>query len=45
MMPIRKTFVICHNPEPILDLLGHLLAMALHNEIFAAEFRELEDIY
>lgn len=44
-MHTRKTFVISHNPELILDLLGHLLAMALHDGIFTAEFRRLEDIY
>ncbi|KAL2377056.1 hypothetical protein RJZ90_007043 [Blastomyces dermatitidis] len=40
-----KTFVISHNPEPLLDLLGHLLSMAIDDEIFAPEFKKLEDIY
>ncbi|OJD21511.1 hypothetical protein ACJ73_07150 [Blastomyces percursus] len=43
--PRVKTFVISHNPEPLLDLLGHLLSMAIHDEIFAPEFKKLEDIY
>ncbi|OJD24573.1 hypothetical protein ACJ73_04067 [Blastomyces percursus] len=43
--PRVKTFVISDNPEPLLDLLGHLLSMAIHDEIFAPEFKKLEDIY
>ncbi|OAT05240.1 hypothetical protein BDBG_16449 [Blastomyces gilchristii SLH14081] len=43
--PRVKTFVISHNPEPLLDLLRHLLFMAIHDEIFAPEFKKLEDIY
>ncbi|ODH47991.1 hypothetical protein GX48_05923 [Paracoccidioides brasiliensis] len=41
----RKTFVISHNPEPLLDYLGHFLSMAIDDEIFAPEFEKLEDIY
>ncbi|EDN09494.1 predicted protein [Histoplasma mississippiense (nom. inval.)] len=41
----EKTFVISHNPEPLLDLLGHLLSMAIDDEIFAPKFEKLEDIY
>ncbi|EDN05446.1 predicted protein [Histoplasma mississippiense (nom. inval.)] len=40
-----KTFIISHNPEPLLDLLGHFLSMAIDDEIFAPEFEKLEDIY
>ncbi|EDN05085.1 predicted protein [Histoplasma mississippiense (nom. inval.)] len=40
-----KTFIISHNPEPLLDLLRHLLSMAIDDEIFAPEFEKLEDIY
>ncbi|EDN03883.1 predicted protein [Histoplasma mississippiense (nom. inval.)] len=40
----EKTF-ISHNPEPLLDLLGHFLSMAIDDEIFAPEFEKLEDIY
>ncbi|KAG5296486.1 hypothetical protein I7I50_09670 [Histoplasma capsulatum G186AR] len=43
--PRVKTFVISHNPEPLLDLLGHFLSMAINDEIFAPEFEKLEDIY
>ncbi|EDN05685.1 predicted protein [Histoplasma mississippiense (nom. inval.)] len=43
--PRVKTFVISHNPEPLLDLLGHFLSMAIDDEIFAPEFKKLEDIY
>ncbi|OJD10414.1 hypothetical protein ACJ73_09803, partial [Blastomyces percursus] len=43
--PRVKSFVISHNPEPLLDLLGHLLSMAIDDEIFAPEFEKLEDIY
>lgn len=40
-----KTFVFMQDPYPLLDLVGHLFAMAIHDDIFAPEFREIEDIY
>ncbi|KAL2359144.1 hypothetical protein RJZ56_008021 [Blastomyces dermatitidis] len=43
--PRVKTFVISHNPELLLDLLGHLLSMAIHDKIFTPKFKKLEDIY
>jgi hypothetical protein len=41
----RKTFIIIHHPEPLFDLLGHFLSMAIHDKIFAADFQKLENIY
>ncbi|QSS56097.1 hypothetical protein I7I53_04204 [Histoplasma capsulatum var. duboisii H88] len=43
--PRVKTFVISHNPEPLLDLLGHFLSIAIDDKIFTPEFEKLEDIY
>ncbi|KKZ63888.1 hypothetical protein EMCG_01841 [[Emmonsia] crescens] len=43
--PRVKTFVISHNPEPLLDLLRHLLSLAIDDEIFTPEFEKLEYIY
>ncbi|KAK2797607.1 hypothetical protein FQN50_009120 [Emmonsiellopsis sp. PD_5] len=43
--PRVKRFTISHHPEPLFDLLGQLLSMALHDHIFAADFRSLDDIY
>ncbi|OJD20620.1 hypothetical protein ACJ73_08044 [Blastomyces percursus] len=40
-----KRFTIGHHPEPLFDLLGQLLSMALSDHIFAANFRNLDDIY
>nr|KMM71150.1 hypothetical protein CPAG_07457 [Coccidioides posadasii RMSCC 3488] len=40
-----KAFVIAHHPEPIFDLLSHLVAMAFYNDAFDAEFTSLKDIY
>ncbi|QSS63012.1 hypothetical protein I7I51_00068 [Histoplasma capsulatum] len=40
-----KRFTIGHHPEPLFDLLGQLLSMALYDRIFVAEFRNLDDIY
>lgn len=41
----RKTFITVHTPEPIFDLLGQFVAMALEDEVFTAKFKCLEDIY
>ncbi|KMP02012.1 hypothetical protein CIRG_02151 [Coccidioides immitis RMSCC 2394] len=43
--PRVKTFVISHSPEPILDLLSHILSLAIDDEIFVADFPRFEDIY
>ncbi|KKZ65786.1 hypothetical protein EMCG_08406 [[Emmonsia] crescens] len=43
--PRVKTFIISHNLEPLLNLLRHLLSMTIDDEIFAPEFKKLEDIY
>ncbi|WEW55056.1 hypothetical protein PRK78_000484 [Emydomyces testavorans] len=40
-----KIFVTVHNCEPIFDLLGNLVIMALEDEVFAAKFKCLENIY
>ncbi|EEP82143.1 predicted protein [Uncinocarpus reesii 1704] len=40
-----KAFVIAHHPEPIFDLLAHLVAMAFYDEALDAESTSLEDIY
>ncbi|EGC45023.1 conserved hypothetical protein [Histoplasma capsulatum var. duboisii H88] len=34
-----------HSPEPILDLLSHILSLAIDDEIFVADFPRFEDIY
>lgn len=44
-VPSSKTIVIEHEPNPIFDLLGHLLALAIHDDIFAPHFRDFENIY
>ncbi|EER36672.1 conserved hypothetical protein [Histoplasma capsulatum H143] len=43
--PRVKRFTISHHPEPLFDLLGQLLSMALYDRIFAADFKSLDDIY
>ncbi|KAF7592473.1 hypothetical protein BBP40_000208 [Aspergillus hancockii] len=43
--PRIKRFVIEHEDNPIFDLLAQLLALAWHDEIFAPNFRDIEDIY
>ncbi|GLA33112.1 hypothetical protein AnigIFM63326_002391 [Aspergillus niger] len=43
--PRIKRFVIEHEDNLIFDLLSQLLALALHDGIFAADIRGVEDIY
>ncbi|OJD26669.1 hypothetical protein ACJ73_01952 [Blastomyces percursus] len=43
--PRVKRFIITQHPEPMFDLLGQLLAMAIKDGIFAADFKSLDDIY
>ncbi|OJD12900.1 hypothetical protein ACJ73_09278 [Blastomyces percursus] len=43
--PRVKRFVITHHPEPMLDLMGQLLALAIKDNIFAADFKSLDNIY
>ncbi|THC87241.1 hypothetical protein EYZ11_013313 [Aspergillus tanneri] len=43
--PRIKRFVIEHEDNLIFDLLSQLLAMAWHDCIFAADHRDVEDIY
>ncbi|OAX78661.1 hypothetical protein ACJ72_07028 [Emergomyces africanus] len=40
-----KTFFIGHHPDPIFDVLGQLLALAKVDGVFAAEIKNLKDIY
>jgi hypothetical protein len=37
--------VIEHEDNPLCDLLGQLVAMAFHDKIFVAEFKDIEEIY
>ncbi|KAE8386950.1 hypothetical protein BDV23DRAFT_196100 [Aspergillus alliaceus] len=43
--PRIKRFVIEHEENLIFDLLSQLLALAWHDRIFAADHRDVEDIY
>lgn len=40
-----KTFVISHHPNPIFDLLDHLLFMTIYDDIFMINFKDFERIY
>ncbi|KAK2853273.1 hypothetical protein FQN49_005240, partial [Arthroderma sp. PD_2] len=42
--PRVKTFVFVHHPDPMFDLLGQLLSMAIDNGIFTSDM-SIEDIY
>jgi len=37
--------VFIQDPNPLLDLVGHLFAMAIHDDIFVSEFQTIEQIY
>ncbi|EED13983.1 hypothetical protein TSTA_102130 [Talaromyces stipitatus ATCC 10500] len=41
--PRVKRFVIQHEDNPLFDLLGQLVAMAFHDEVFVAEFKDIEE--
>ncbi|KAF4210378.1 hypothetical protein CNMCM5878_004493 [Aspergillus fumigatiaffinis] len=43
--PRIKRFVIEHEDNLVFDFLSQLLALALHDGIFAAKIRDVEDIY
>jgi hypothetical protein len=40
-----KRFVIEHEYNPLFDLLGQLLAMAIHDNVFVADVSDIEKIY
>lgn len=42
---IRKSFVIRDDPNPLFDNLGYLLARAIHDDVFATELRDIEEVY
>ena len=42
---LRKSFVIQHDPNPLFDVLGYLLTLAIHDDVFAMELRDIEEVY
>ena len=42
---IRKSFVIQHDPNQLFDILGYLLALAIHDDVFATGLRGIEEVY
>lgn len=40
-----KRFVIEHEYNPLFDLLGQLLAMPMHDDVFVADIKDIEQIY
>ena len=36
---------IQHDPNPVLDVLGYLLALAIYDDIFATELKDVEQVY
>ncbi|KAI1935734.1 hypothetical protein LOZ57_006872 [Ophidiomyces ophidiicola] len=43
--PRVKTFTIGHHPDPVFDLLGQLLALAVADGVFAASIQDVKVIY
>ncbi|KAI1957073.1 hypothetical protein LOZ58_005995 [Ophidiomyces ophidiicola] len=43
--PRVKTFTISHHPDPVFDLLGQLLALAVADGVFAASIQDVKVIY
>ncbi|KAI1943088.1 hypothetical protein LOZ66_000783 [Ophidiomyces ophidiicola] len=43
--PRVKTFTIGHHPDPIFDILGQLLALAIADGVFAANIQDVQAIY
>jgi hypothetical protein len=41
----NKTFLILRNLNLLLDFLGRLFVIIIYNDIFAPEFKKVEDIY
>jgi hypothetical protein len=42
---VSGNLVIQHDPNPLFDILGHLLALAIHDDIFIAELKDTEYVY
>jgi hypothetical protein len=42
---LRKSFIIRNDPNQLFNILGYLLALAIHDNIFATEFRGVEEAY
>ncbi|KAI1908739.1 hypothetical protein LOZ65_006603 [Ophidiomyces ophidiicola] len=43
--PRVKTFTIGHHPDPVFDILGQLLALAIADGVFAANIQDVQAIY
>ncbi|OAT07656.1 hypothetical protein BDBG_03695 [Blastomyces gilchristii SLH14081] len=43
--PRVKTIFLSHHPDPMFDILGQLLSLAKHDNIFEANIQNLKDIY
>jgi hypothetical protein len=42
---LRKSFVIQHDPHQLFDVLEYLLALAIHDDVFATGLRDIEQVY
>lgn len=41
---LRESFVIRHDPNQLFGILGYHFALAIHDNIFATEFRDVEEV-
>ena len=41
---LRKSFVIQHDPHQLFDVLGYLLALAIHDDVFATGLKDVKQV-
>ena len=45
LLGLRTSFIFQRDPNPLFDVPGYLLALAIHDSIFAVKFRDVADRY